>query len=305
MKYALGIDIGGTKIAAGLINQSGEIVKQAVIPTEAVAVTPEKKINQVISELKSMIEDINSDELIGIGIGAPGPLNGKEGVLTEPPNLRAWWGAPIKRWFKESFSCPVIMENDANAAVLAEKWLGAGQGCEHFIYMTISTGIGAGIYSHGRLLTGAYGNAGEVGHIVIDPAYGTSACGQKGTLEWIASGTAIARQATALKGKPMTSQEVFEQAAAGDQELKQLVDKVFEKIGVGCVTLINLLEPERIVLGGGVTNVGEPLFSGVKAYVEKFAISSAGRNTEIVPAMLHQNAGLLGAAALILHQNEG
>ena len=301
-KHAIGIDIGGTKIAIGLIDETGTIVAQSVIKTMPKDVTPETKIAEVVIEVKQLLTKNNVEEkqLTGIGIGAPGPLNTKEGTLTEPPNLRTWWGAPVRKWIEEAFNCPVVIENDANAATLAEKWIGAAKECEHFVFMTISTGVGAGIYSHGRLLTGAYGNAGEIGHVVIDPAYGTSACGQKGTLEWIASGTGIARQAQALTGKSMTAEEVFKESNNGNEELKELVNTVYEKIGVGCVTLINLLEPEKIILGGGVTKVGEPLFAGVKAYVEKYAISSAGRKIEIVPAGLNQDAGLLGAAALIL-----
>ncbi|MDQ0207839.1 ROK family protein [Alkalicoccobacillus murimartini] len=303
-KYAVGVDIGGTKIAIGLVDERGELLKQVIIKTEHTIVEPIVKIKEVIEQVNEIITEfkIQSDDLQGIGIGAPGPLNGKDGILTEPPNLRSWWGAPVKKWFEQAFTCPVVLENDANAATLAEKWLGSGQGSDHFVFMTISTGVGAGIYSHGRLITGAYGNAGEIGHVVIDPSYGTSACGQKGTLEWIASGTGIERQAHLKTGENLTAREIFKRAETGDTELQNLVQTVYEKIGVGCVTLINLLEPEKIILGGGVTKVGEPLFAGVRNYVKQYAISSAGRGTEIVPAGLEQDAGLLGAAALILKQ---
>jgi glucokinase len=244
-------------------------------------------------------QGIAESELLGIGVGAPGPLNTKEGKIAEPPNLRGWWNFPIVDSLKRYFSLPIRLENDATAAALAEKWLGAAKDADHFVFITISTGIGAGIYSHGKLLTGASGNAGDVGHIVVDPSVGTCVCGQKGCWEFVASGTAVARQASALLGREVSSKEAFDLAAAGQPVIQELVAKVFENIGVGCVTLINTFDPEKLVIGGGVSQVGEPLFNAVRDYVSKYALNPSGRQTPIVPAALHQDAGLIGAAALI------
>ncbi|MNE56475.1 N-acetylmannosamine kinase [compost metagenome] len=193
----------------------------------------------------------------------------------------------------------IKLENDATAATLAEKWLGAAKDEQHFVFITISTGIGAGIYMHGKLITGASGNAGDVGHFVIDPAAGRCVCGQRGCWEYVASGTAIARQASELLGRSVTSKEAFDLAAAGDPDVKELIDKVFGYIGIGCVTLINTLDPEKIVIGGGVSQVGEPLFQAVQDYVGRYALNPSGRKTPIVPAALQQDAGLIGAAALV------
>jgi glucokinase len=213
--------------------------------------------------------------------------------------LKGWWNFPIVESLQRHFDYKMAFENDATAAALAEKWLGAAKDAEHFVFITISTGIGAGIFSHGKLITGATGNAGDVGHFVIDPSAGTCVCGQQGCWEYVASGTAIARQASELLGREVTSKEVFALAADGHQEMKALVDKVFRYIGVGCVTLINTLDPEKLVIGGGVSQIGEPLFETVREYVSKYALNPSGRSTPIVPAALLQDAGLIGAAALI------
>lgn len=300
MNYAIGIDIGGTKTAIGLVDQNGKVRTKVSLPTDQ-AVAPQIMVDRMADTIKNMLvgEGLNESDLLGIGVGAPGPLNTKEGKIAEPPNLPSWWNFPVVNSLAHHFSTPIRLENDATAATLAEKWLGAAKDADHFVFITISTGIGAGIYSHGKLITGASGNAGDVGHFVVDPAAGTCVCGQKGCWEYVASGTAVARQASALLGRDVSSKEAFDLAAAGDSTMGPLVQKIFEYIGVGCVTLINTFDPEKLVIGGGVSQVGAPLFDAVKAYVSKHALNPSGRKTPIVPAALHQDAGLIGAAALI------
>lgn len=300
MNYAIGIDVGGTKTAIGLIDPTGHVLAKTSLPTDH-TVSPHVMVDRMAAAIKQMMAEhqVAEANILGIGVGAPGPLNTQKGEITAPPNLKGWWNFPIVESLKRHFDYKVAFENDATAAALAEKWLGAAKDAEHFVFITISTGIGAGIFSHGRLLTGATGNAGDVGHFVIDPAAGTCVCGQEGCWEYVASGTAIARQATDILGREVTSKEVFALAAEGDQEMKSLVDKVFRYIGVGCVTLINTLDPEKLVIGGGVSQIGEPLFTAVRDYVSKHALNPSGRNTPIVPAALLQDAGLIGAAALI------
>src|SRR5690606_32809569 len=155
-------------------------------------------------------------QIKGIGIGAPGPLDPYNGMILRPPNLPKWENFPLSKELQQYFSCPVQLENDATAAALAEKWIGAARDCEHFVFVTISTGIGGGLYSHGRLITGASGNAGDIGHMVIDPSQGTCACGQDGCWEHIASGTAIARRASELCGENISAKEAVARAQEGD-----------------------------------------------------------------------------------------
>ncbi|WP_410768105.1 ROK family protein [Fontibacillus sp. BL9] len=301
MSYAVGIDIGGTKTAIGLVDSDGQILSKISLPTDH-AVSPAEMVDRIASAVKQLTAEsgIPEAELQGIGIGAPGPLNTKLGQIVEPPNMPGWWGFPVIESFKRHFNLPFFFENDATAAALAEKWLGAARAAEDFVFITISTGIGAGIYSHGKLITGATGNAGDVGHFVIDPEAGTCVCGQQGCWEHIASGTAIARQASQLLGRSVSAKEAFDLAFSGaDVRIEQLVKKVFRYIGIGCVTLINTLDPELLVIGGGVSQIGDPLFDAVTDYVKQYALNPSGRNTPIVPAALQQDAGLIGAAALV------
>lgn len=300
MSIAIGIDIGGTKVAFGFVDEQGTVIAKGSLKTD-LSVSPMEMIVRIGDAVKQLAEQqgLSLAEMKGIGVGAPGPLDTQSGKLNCPPNLKSWWGFPVVEALQAQLPLPIKMENDATAAALAEKWLGAAQDSEHFIFVTISTGIGAGIYLHGKLLTGATGNAGDAGHMIVDPSGGICSCGQAGCWEWIASGTAIARQATEILGRETSSKDAFDLAAKGDPQMSELVNRVFNYIGMGCVSLINVLDPNKIVIGGGVSQVGEPLFTAVQSYVSKYALNPSGKQTVIVPAQLQQDAGLIGAAALV------
>ncbi|PXW92224.1 glucokinase [Streptohalobacillus salinus] len=303
--YALGIDIGGTKVALAVVDAHGTILADTRIPTDT-TLAPALMIDKIIHAAKDLIQQAQVDmvNLKGIGIGAPGPLNVKTGEITSPPNLKNWRHVKIVEQFKQSFDLPIRLENDANAAAIAEKWLGAGVGATDFVYLTISTGIGAGIIANNQLLTGAKGNAGDFGHTVIDPSFGVCSCGQRGCLEHICSGTAISREGSRIKGETLTTQEVFDLYLANDPEITPYMISVLETLGAAVVTLINTFDPDRIILGGGVTKVGKPLFDAVKAYVSKYTLNPDASDTPVVLAKLDQNAGVIGAAGLILIEEE-
>jgi len=307
LRQAIGIDIGGTNVAVGLVDASGRVQAQQTIamdqelpPLDMIA-----KIGSLIAQLLDQA-GITSQELSGIGIGAPGPIDAHRGIITCPPNLPNWRQVPIVAQLERRFGVPVALANDANAATLGEKWVGAAQENNHFVCMTIGTGIGAGFFLNGQLLQGATGNAAELGHIVLNPnTEENCTCGQKGCFEWHASGTAIARKASALLGRRVTAQEVFELYRSGQPAIVPLVEEVFHYIGVACVTLVNLLEPEKIIIGGGVAQAGAPLFAYVRKYVSKYPLNPGSRQVHIVPAGLRTNAGIIGAASLILCQQPG
>lgn len=303
MANVIGIDIGGTKTAIGIVDGSGAILAKSVIATD-LTISPEEMVRRIYFNVKEMMVECNLtiDQFCGIGIGAPGPLESRSGIILNPPNLPNWRDVHIVEMIHTEFRLPTFLENDANAATLAEKWVGSAQDLDCFVYLTISTGIGAGFYESGKLIRGKSGNAGDIGHMVIDPSFGTCACGQKGCFEWIASGTSIARQGSHLLGKEVTTQEVFELYRKGHPKISEMIELVFEKIGVGCVSIINALDPEKIVIGGGVSNVGEPLFVAVQKYVKQYALNSSGTKTEIVPAGLEQDTGLIGAAAVAFNR---
>lgn len=299
MKYSIGVDIGGTKVAIAIVNQAGTIEAQTVIPTD-LSISPEAMINVIAEEVQQIIKyaAIPENEILGMGIGAPGPLDSKQGIITCPPNLKEWVDIPVVGLLQQSFTIPITLENDANAAALAEKWVGAGKKSENFIYMTISTGIGAGIIADGKLLKGLEGNAGEIGHTVIDPSFGKCSCGQYGCLESIASGTAIAKRGSEMMDKDLSTKEVFDLYTEGNVKITDYIESVFRVLGVACVTAINTFDPEKIIIGGGVSKVGDPLFQSIQAYISQYALNPTGRNVKVVPAQLEQNAGVIGAAAL-------
>ena len=302
LRQAIGIDIGGTNIAVGLVDETGKVRAQQTLAMDH-SVAPLVMIDRIEDLATGLMQQgtLTNVSLSGIGIGAPGPLDVHAGLITCPPNLPKWRQVPIVAEFEQRFGVPVALANDANAATLGEKWVGAAQGNNHFVCMTIGTGIGAGIFLNGVLLHGATGNAGELGHIMLNPnTERTCVCGQKGCFEWYASGTAIARRASVLLGQTLTAREVFDLYKSGQAAIVSLVEEVFHYIGAACVTLINLLDPEKIIIGGGVAEIGEPLFAVVRDYVSKYPLNPAGRQVEIAPAGLRTNAGIIGAASLIL-----
>ncbi|UOQ91897.1 ROK family protein [Halobacillus shinanisalinarum] len=303
MNYVVGIDIGGTKIAVGIVDEEGNLYDNKIFSNDAQSPV-ETKLEHLYSMVHGLINQtmFSRDRLLGIGVGAPGPLNAKNGVITCPPNLPNWENTYIVDLLQEEFQVPVVLENDANAATLAEKWIGAAQENNHFVYMTISTGIGSGLYVDGNLVSGSRGNAGDIGHMVIDPSYGPCTCGQDGCFESIASGTAIARLGSTLIGESLTTKQIFDLYYQGNESITLFINDVFTKIGSGCVTLINTFDPEKIIIGGGVSKVGNCLFEEVQDYVSNYALNPEGRKTEIVPSGLKQNSGVIGAAALFFQK---
>lgn len=301
MDKIIGIDIGGTKVAIGLLNTKGTLLAKKVVPTDQ-TISPEAMIKEIYQHTVKLLSEnsTSKEEILGIGIGAPGPIDTKTGQITSPPNLPDWRNIPVVDLFKQHFQLPIYFENDASAAALAEKWLGAGQADTDFVYITISTGIGAGIYSNKQLLTGARGNAGDIGHTVIDPSFGQCVCGQFGCLEHIASGTAIAREGSKLMGDKLSTLDVFSLYKEGEPQIVDYLNRVFQTLGAACVSMINTFEPNKIIIGGGVSSVGDLLFEPIREYVSLYALNPANRQTPIVPAELKQDAGVIGAAALVL-----
>ncbi len=305
MKYSIGVDIGGTKVAIAIVDSTGKMIEKSKITTD-LTINPKEMINRISQEIEQNIKlsGVPLQAITGIGIGAPGPIDISKSMVVSPPNLMNWADIPIVEWFEEKWSLPIFFDNDANAAALGEKWIGAAQNNNEFIYMTISTGIGAGIFVDGKILHGKKGNAGDIGHIVVDPSFGKCICGQFGCIESIASGTAIARRGSEIIGKDMSTKEIFDLYEKGHVEIVPFMDKIFRSLGAACVTIINLFDTEKIIIGGGVSNVGNLLFDKIQEYVCQYALNKFGRKTTIVPARLGQEAGVVGAAALCLLENK-
>lgn len=299
MSDIIGIDIGGTKTAIGVVDNQGQIKQRKTIPTD-LTVSPDTMLERIGDAVEALERPIGDVQIKGIGIGAPGPLDPDQGRMLGPPNLPTWHNLDVSSYFHERFQWPVELQNDAVAALFAERWTGAAKGCEDVVYLTISTGIGSGIISGGRLIKGVSGNAGEVGHIVIDPSFGECVCGQKGCFEYIASGTGISNHGSRALGETLSAEEIFSLARSGNQEAAAFLDKIYAVMGAGCVTLVNSFDPERIVIGGGVSKAGGDMFEAIQSYVSRYALNERGRAVSIVPASHGTDAGLIGAAAQLL-----
>jgi glucokinase len=268
----LGVDIGGTKIAAGRVGRNAQLLSRGEVPTRS-REGYEVAIQQVYSAIDSQL----TPEVTGIGIAAPGPLNPKTGVILNPTNLYGWRNVPLADLVSERYGLPCRVENDANAAGLAEALFGAARGASSVFYATLSTGIGAGIILDGKVYHGKNGAAGEGGHLTIDyRSPHICNCGVPGCIEALASGTAIERD--------------------GGYDIDELSVKLSAWLG----SVISLLDPDIIVIGGGVARIGEPLFERLRRETPKRTINQFAAATPIVPAALGADCGIIGGAAGLL-----
>jgi glucokinase len=279
----IGVDIGGTKIAAARLDRSNPVhpVNSVVYPTRA-AEGFDVSYPQVLAALDQCL----TPEVRAVGICAPGPLNPKTGVIVNPPNLPGWVNVPLASLVSERFAMPCRVENDANAAGLAETLFGAAQGYDSVFYATLSTGIGSGIILNGRIYHGRNGAAAEGGHVTIDyRSKSICNCGVPGCIEALASGTALARRG-------------IDPARLSETQL----DEMSEMIGAWLGSVVSLLDPEIIVIGGGMSRIGEPLFSRLRCIVPRRTINQFAGSTPIVPASLAEHVGVLGAAAVAFQE---
>ncbi len=303
------VDLGGTLIRSALMNEKGEILTRAQRETLA-----QEGPEPVIGRIEACIRDV-ARGTEAISIAAPGPLDPWKGIIHQAPNLPGWREVPLADILDRAFKVPVYLNNDANLAALAEHRFGAGQGVNDLIYLTISTGIGGGIISQGRLLVGARGLAAEVGHMILEPEGPPCGCGGRGHLESLASGPAIARRAVEeiekgaetsitrlVEGKlsEVTAKVVAQAAQAGDPLANSIFKEAGFYIGLGIANLLHILNPELIIIGGGVSKAGDLLFDPIRATVKARAIPSIKEGVKIVPSALGDDVGLLGAAALVL-----
>ncbi|PIS30449.1 transcriptional regulator [Candidatus Saganbacteria bacterium CG08_land_8_20_14_0_20_45_16] len=288
----IGIDLGGTKIAGVLCTPSGKVLTDVHIPTEA---SQGKK--HVIANIKKAISHLANGQRVkiqAIGIGAPGPIIYDEGIVVEAPNLPGWKRVNLKKILQKEFKFPVFVDNDANCAALAEARFGAGKSVRHFLYLTISTGIGGGIIIDKKLYRGAIGAAGEIGHMTIDYQGQQCSCGRLGCLEALASGTALKRKT----GLDALSLELA--ACQGDKKAQKAITELAHYLAIGIGNLVNIFNPQLIVIGGGLSNMRGLLFDPLKKEFKRYALTLPAQSVKIVRAKLGTQAGPLGAAALCL-----
>lgn len=308
----IGVDVGATKIASGVLDQNAQMLQSLKTPTLAFE-DCETVLNQVYKAIDNL--DFDKNKLKGIGICAPGPL--RNGIIINPPNIPSWQNLSLAKIIKDKYNVPVLLENDANAAAYAEMIFGSAKGYNNFVYVTVSTGIGTGIIIDRKIYRGKNGLAGEGGHLTINyQAPIDCNCGVPGCIESLASGTAIAKQAqdnlknnlglqTSLKNYELdqiTTREINEVLEKENDEFaKDLIEQAAYKISIWLGGVVSLLDPEAIIIGGGVAQglAGNILFEKIKQSMPKFTINAFANQTPIIPAALKKQVGVYGAASLM------
>lgn len=322
-KLIVGIDIGGTKVAGGLVDRRGRLVYSRIVPTLA-----ERGFKASSQQILRLIERMirwagGKQSLEGIGMCAPGPLNPKTGMVIDAPNLPGWRNIPLARIVEQRFGLPAKVENDANAAGLAEVLFGAAAGYRDVFYVTVSTGIGTGIIIDKKIYHGKNGVAGEGGHVSIDyrSPY-RCGCGSLGCIEALAAGPAMARRArvrleqehsvpsllrdlTRGELSRVTPKMIENAARAHDAVAQSIIAETGFYLGVWLAGMIALLDPDVLVIGGGVARIGKPLFDKIRETIPQYSINRRfATKTPLLPARLQKNVGVFGAASLFLPAGE-
>jgi glucokinase len=311
-RTAVGLDVGGTKVAGSLVTERGEIVARHV------AETPADDVDATMATLFDVIERLRKEnDPVAVGIGGAGMVDFEAGVMRFAPNL-AWRELPIRDMVSEHTGLPCLLDNDANAACWGEYRFGAGRGYRYVLLLTVGTGIGGGIVAAGALYRGAHGFAAEIGHVVVQPDGPLCGCGNRGCFEQVASGRALDRLGRAAASEhpdgviarlagtdEVTGRHVTEAAGRGDAIARQIIEEVGTRLGVGIAGFVNVLDPEVVVVGGGVADIGAPLLDPVRtAYRDTVLAPEHRPDVPIVPATLGNDAGAIGAAALALELEE-
>lgn len=316
----IGIDLGGTKILTAVVTPQGKILSRdhSVTPAKE---GPEAVVRSITESTGRALNEAGmaAADLAGIGIGAPGISNPETGILFTSPNLPGWHDVPIRDIIEKQLGSQAFLINDANAAALGEFHFGAGKGTRNIIYITVSTGIGGGIIIDSRNYTGSIGTAGELGHMVIADNGPQCACGNKGCWETLASGTALAREArqrihegattSILKyvdgeSKNINAEAVHEAARAGDELANELIAGVAYYLGVGLANLINIFNPEKIIIGGGLSNIGDLLLRPAYEEAGRRAFQEPYQAVRFARPELGHDSGVLGAAAYALEKRK-
>ena len=286
MERVIGVDIGGTRTRVGAV-VGGKILARREFPTQG--------IGEVRSAIAEILDEVGWKKPEAIGVGAPAPLDMRQGRILHAPNLPHWNGVNVVEELRRTFDCPVYLGNDANCAAVGE--LAYGWKAQDFLYVTWSTGIGGGIVAGGRVVWGATGQAGEIGHIPVRLNGPRCHCGKYGCLEALAGGAALRTRAQERLGEPLSAKELVERARGGEPASLALVEEACEALGQGLAIAAELLEPEMIILGGGLTAAWDFLGPKVLSALER--LSRVRPRVELT--RLGDDVGLLGAAALPMH----
>ena len=318
-KKLLGIDLGGTTIKFGILTLEGEVQEKWAIETNTLE-NGRHIVSDIVESLKHRLSlyGLTKDDFLGIGMGSPGAVDRTSKTVTGAFNLNWADTQEVGSVIEKEVGIPFFIDNDANVAALGERWVGAGANNPDVVFVTLGTGVGGGVIADGNLIHGVAGAGGETGHMIVDPENGfTCTCGNKGCLETVASATGVVRVARQLaeqyegssaikaaidNGDTVTSKDIFIAAEDGDKFANSVVERVSRYLGLAAANISNILNPDSVVIGGGVSAAGEFLRSRVEKYFVTFAFPQVKKSTKIKIAELGNDAGIIGAASLANQQ---
>ncbi|HGC9661426.1 TPA: ROK family glucokinase [Streptococcus agalactiae] len=318
-KKLLGIDLGGTTIKFGILTLEGEVQEKWAIETNTLE-NGRHIVSDIVESLKYRLSlyGLTKDDFLGIGMGSPGAVDRTSKTVTGAFNLNWADTQEVGSVIEKEVGIPFFIDNDANVAALGERWVGAGANNPDVVFVTLGTGVGGGVIADGNLIHGVAGAGGEIGHMIVDPENGfTCTCGNKGCLETVASATGVVRVARQLaeqyegssaikaaidNGDTVTSKDIFIAAEDGDKFANSVVERVSRYLGLAAANISNILNPDSVVIGGGVSAAGEFLRSRVEKYFVTFAFPQVKKSTKIKIAELGNDAGIIGAASLANQQ---
>ncbi len=318
-KYCVGIDLGGTNLKAGLVDGDGKVLSKFSVPAGI-----EKGTEHVVSTIAGAVErairdgGARTEDVVGVGIGSPGPMSHRRGLVINPGNLPCMKNVPLRDEITKRTGLRSTLENDANAAAWGEYWAGAGKGVRDMVMFTLGTGVGGGVIHNGNLLRGHFENGGELGHIIVQPGGRQCSCKQYGCVEAYSSASNLAaRMAEEIRaGKPSSlkamldrgeeirAEHVERAALAGDKLAEMIWDDACRYLGIACVIMQHTTNPERIVFAGGMINAGQPLLDRIRGHFRKQTWVLLDDFPEIMFATLGDDAGMIGAAGCAWHAHE-
>lgn len=315
-KYAIGVDLGGTNIKIGIVSDKGKLIKKTSLKTEA-----ESGPKKVISNIQKGIEELlnkNKYKIQGIGVGCPGVVSIKKGLVENAPNLPGWKNISLGPILKNKFGYKIHLENDANAAAIGELIFGAGKKLDSFIMVTLGTGVGGGIVFNKKIFRGEYGAAGEIGHISIDINGPQCNCGSNGCIEAYAGNSYLKEQIrNELHNYPdskvwrliendlqKVSPRIIQTASEKkDAYAKLVIERMGKQLGAALATLSNLLDISTFIIGGGVAGFGKPLFDSTRSTISHRVLLPLRQRVLVIPAKLQNEAGIKGASSLVFYNN--
>jgi glucokinase len=298
------MDVGGSRIRTAAVSRQGRILGAVA---EEPVISREKRvlIRQLVHRLSEKMKSVSGRGWApprAVGIGLPGFLNHRTGVIYASPNFPEWHNVPIRKLLSERLSFPLAVENDANAAALGEAWMGRGRDVQTMLYLGLGTGVGGGVILNRKIWHGTAGLAGELGHITVDPRGPKCGCGNTGCLEAFASATAIVRayldRKKGFRGTPPTAEGIYRAARSGDSIAREVYHRAGMALGVAIAGLINIFNPDRVVIGGGVAKAWSLLYPAMRGELVRRAIHPARIRARVTRGALGNRAGILGAAAI-------